>query len=156
MTIVFRNWNSKHPNKAFLVLNLRIIKCIIRSFIMLNAMMTIKTQVLLIFPSLSWDHVHSLIFFIMKLIAQINIFKFNNVYFCTKLCNYTNFRTLIGTDGNLGRQIIAQKYQKIMYFWSQIWGSLQLDKFKGADFKYDNSFSKFQHKTPKWGIFKQV
>ena len=70
-----------------------IMESISRSFIMLNTIMKkMKTQVLLIFRSLSWYHVHSIvniiifnmikllvILFIMKLIVQINILKNNNL-----------------------------------------------------------------------------
>ena len=52
-----------------------------------------------------------------------------------------------------------KKTKQIRYFWSQIYAFsffhkiLQLDKFEGADFKYNNISFKFQSKIPKLAIF---
>ena len=71
--------------------------------------------------------------------------------FFAKFCNQTSLTVLSNIT------IVFLKFQpkstQMRHFWSQIQAFLlfckiqQLDKFEGADFKYDNSFLKFQVKN---------
>ena len=76
--------------------------------------------------------------------------KFKDFYFCTKLWNKTNYRTLISNM----RIIFSNSIPKIQKSDKEILvfvlhETLQQDKFEGADFKYDNGISKFLPKTLK-------
>ena len=74
--------------------------------------------------------------------------KFKDFYFCTKLCYKTNSRTLISD-----MTIFQPKNTQIRNFWSQLQAFLffheilQLDKFEGADFKYNKIIFKSQPKN---------
>ena len=73
-------------------------------------------------------------------------------YFWSQLCNKTNSKALISNKTIVFSNFYS-KIPKIRCFWSQNWGflclhgTLQLDKFQGADFKYENSFFKLLPKT---------
>ena len=76
--------------------------------------------------------------------------KFRHFCFSTKFWNQTNLRVLIS---NMTK--FYPKNIQIRLFWSQIQALLsfakvlQLDKFEGPDFKYDNVVFKFQPKNTK-------
>ena len=73
--------------------------------------------------------------------------KFSHFCFFTKFYYYTNSKVLISNTTNSFLKF-QPKNTQITHFWSQIQAFslfhdiLQLDKFKGADFKYDNNFFK--------------
>ena len=78
-------------------------------------------------------------------------------FFSTKFCYQTKLRVLISIMTQLFK-ILAEKYPD-KAFWCQIQTFLffrtilQLDKFEGADFKYDIIFSISRQNIPKSGIF---
>ena len=75
--------------------------------------------------------------------------KFRQFGFFTKFCNRTNSKVLISNMTKVFFKF-QPKNTLIRHFWSQIQAFslfheiLQLDKFKGADFKYGNIIFKFQ------------
>ena len=83
--------------------------------------------------------------------------KFRHFHYFTIFCNSTNSRLLISNLTIVFWKFLPWKYPikaflvkntQIKYFWCQISAFLflhqilQLDKFKGADFKYDKNFFK--------------
>ena len=88
--------------------------------------------------------------------------KFRNFCFSVKFCKQANLRVLISNITMVFLKFLPKNTQirqffvkntQIRHFWSQIQAFLffreilQLFKFKGVDFKYDNSFLKFQPKN---------
>ena len=96
-------------------------------------------------------------------IPKSNIFgsKFKDFYFCTKLCNKTNSRTLISNTIKMFSNSSAKirksgifgpkfryfsLFSRFFIFFSRfllLHQILQQGKFEDADFKYDNSIFKF-------------
>ena len=72
--------------------------------------------------------------------------------FFAKFCNYTNSRVLISSM-TIVFSNSSPKVTQVRHFWSQtqkflfFCKILQLGKIEGADFKYGNSFFKFQPKS---------
>ena len=77
--------------------------------------------------------------------------KFRHFHFFKKFYNLTNSGELISNMTIVVLKFLAQNNQ-IRHFWSQIqaflffYKILQSDIFEGVDFKYSNSFLKFQSK----------
>ena len=75
-------------------------------------------------------------------------YNFKDFYFCTKLCNNAHSRALISNTTMVfqnccPKQLIkASLVPKLKIF--IFYQTLQLDKFEGFDFKYDNGFFEFQ------------
>ena len=101
-------------------------------------------------------------------IAKSGIFAPKFRYFCffVKFWKWTNLRMMISNMTILFLKFLP-KNTEIKHFWSKIpkCGSfgpkfrhfihqiLQLDKFEGIDFKYNNRFLKFYCKNTQAGIF---
>ena len=82
---------------------------------------------------------------------QFKQFSFFFFFFFEKFCNLTNLRMLIS---NMAITFLKfqVKNRQVRYFFSQVKAVLfleicRLDKFEGADFKYDNNFLKIYPKN---------
>ena len=74
------------------------------------------------------------------------------LYFCTKLCNKTNSRTLISNMAYIF-EIPAQKYPNKVFLVPNLefffcLRNVAIRQLEAADFKYDKIYSKFSPKRP--------